>query len=114
MPNAQNGYLDVVLNLGVVGLGLTLVTLAAALWRAFRIALSASRYDPIAILPLLVVVFIAEMNLVEATFIAANDIFTLIYATTFAASGEMIRRRRRSDPPPPSEPQSGPAAETSP
>jgi O-antigen ligase len=112
VPNAQNGYLDVVLNLGIVGLGLTLALLAAAFWRALRVALGASRSDPLAILPLLIVVFTAEMNLVEATFIAANDIFTLIYATAFVVSGETIRRRRRSDPPPRDAPQLDPAAGT--
>ena len=113
VPNAQNGYLDVVLKLGVLGLALTLATLALAAWRALRLALSASSSHPMAMLPLLVVVFTAEMNLVEATFLAANDIFTLVYATTFVASGEMIRRRRRSDPPPRDAPLSGAAAGTS-
>jgi O-antigen ligase len=93
VPNAQNGYLDVVLNLGLVGLGLTLATLGLGLWRAIRLA-------PGTASPLLICVFILEMNLVEATLISAGDIFMLIYVTALVGSGEIIRTRRRSDPPP--------------
>jgi O-antigen ligase len=93
VPNAQNGYLDVVLNLGLVGLGLTLATLGLGLWRAIRLA-------PGTASPLLICVFILEMNLVEATLISANDIFMLIYVTALVGLGEIIRTRRRSDPPP--------------
>jgi O-antigen ligase len=93
VPNAQNGYLDVVLNLGLVGLGLTSATLGLGLWRATRLA-------PATASPLLICVFILEMNLVEATLISASDIFMLIYVTALVASGEIIRTRRRSDPPP--------------
>ncbi len=87
VPNAQNGYLDVVLNLGLVGLALALWSLATALRQAVRLARAG---DPMAGLPLLIVVFIVEMNGVEAALISANDIFVLIYAVAVVASGEML------------------------
>ncbi len=93
VPNAQNGYLDVVLNLGVVGLGLTLAALGLAFWRAARLALRPEA-EPFALAPLLIVTYIAEMNGVEAAFISANDIFVLISVTAMIASGEMLQDRR--------------------
>jgi len=112
VPNAQNGYLDVMLNLGLVGLGVTLGILALAFRRAFRLAMNPG--VPLAILPLLVAVFTAVMNMGEATFIAANDIFALIYVTALVASGEMLRPSPRTAPPPPDAPRSSPGAGKSP
>jgi O-antigen ligase len=97
VPNAQNGYLDVTLNLGLAGLALATAVLATAVWRAVRLALSRAPGGTTA--PLLIVIFIVEMNLVEAALISANDIFVLIFATAFAASGQIIKSRR--DPAPP-------------
>ena len=113
VPNAQNGYLDVVLNLGLLGLVLTLTILALALRRALALALADGADQPAAILPLLVVLFTAVMNIGEATFIAPNDIFPVIYTAAIVASGEMLRRSRRIGPPPPDARRSGPAAGTS-
>jgi exopolysaccharide production protein ExoQ len=84
VPNAQNGYLDVVLSLGLAGLAVALTALGLAFRRAVRLALAAEAFAP-----LLIVAFIAEMNVVEAALISANDIFVLIYATAAIASGEM-------------------------
>ena len=91
VPNAQNGYLDVVLNLGLVGLVMALLTMALGFWRAIRLAVQPQ--GPL--LPLLVMVFIAETNLVEAALISANDVFVLIYITALAASGEALRTPER-------------------
>jgi O-antigen ligase len=92
VPNAQNGYLDVVLNLGLVGLALALATMVIALRRALRLATSAQPRGPYTRAPLLIVVFIMELNGIEAALISANDIFVLIYAATVAATGEMTKR----------------------
>jgi exopolysaccharide production protein ExoQ len=94
VPNAQNGYLDVVLNLGLAGLGLALAALGLAVWRAVRLALEPN-ISGLAFAPLLIVVFIVEMNGVEAALISANDIFVLIYATATIASGKMLEDRLR-------------------
>ena len=114
VPNAQNGYLDVVLNLGLVGLAVTLAILSLALWRAVRLAIAATPGQGGEMLPLLVAAFTAVMNLGEATFIAANDIFALIYVTALVASDEMLRRSPRTDPPRPDAPRSSPGAGKSP
>jgi O-antigen ligase len=94
VPNAQDGYLDVVLNLGLVGLGLALTTLALSGRRAVRIARSPEA-GAFAFAPLLIVAFIVEMNGIEAALINANDIFVLIYMTAAVASGEMLATLRR-------------------
>jgi exopolysaccharide production protein ExoQ len=87
VPNAQNGYLDAVLNLGLAGLALAVAVLGTALVRALQLA---SGGGPLA--PLLVVVFITALNGLEAALISANDIFVLIYAATVAATAEMTGR----------------------
>ncbi len=87
VPNAQNGYLDVVLNLGLVGLAAALAVMVLTAWRAAKIAFRPGG----AILPLLVVIFIIETNAVEATLISANDIFMLISVTALIASGDILR-----------------------
>ena len=83
-----------VLNLGLVGLGLALTTLALSGRRAVRIARSPEA-GAFAFAPLLIVAFIVEMNGIEAALINANDIFVLIYMTAAVASGEMLATLRR-------------------
>ena len=94
VPNAQDGYLDVMLNLGIAGLALALWALALAASRAVRIA-SQPQAGVFAFAPLLIMALIVEMNGVEAALISANDIFVLIYATAAIASGEMLTDRGR-------------------
>jgi O-antigen ligase len=90
VPNAQNGYLEVVLNLGLAGLLLVLAALGVAAWRAATLALALrTPAEPLATLPFLIVVFIIEMNMIEATLISANDIFVLIYVTAFTALSQI-------------------------
>jgi len=109
VPNAQNGYLDALLNLGVVGLVLVAAGLALAAWRAVRLA----RADLPERTPLLVVLLIAAMNTIEAALVSPNDIFVLLYATTTAAAGEALRRPPRSDRSPADGAPAPPAAGTS-
>ena len=93
VPNAQNGYLDVLLNLGLVGLGLVLASMAVAVWRALRLAMDQGWRDGLRWAPLLIFVFIGELNLIEAATISANDIFVLIYVAAFVASGDVLSTR---------------------
>ncbi len=94
VPNAQNGYLDALLNLGGVGLALALAGLVVAGARAVRLACRTVEAE---VTPLLVVVLIGAMNVVEAALVSGNDLFVLIYATMAAAAGEALRRLPRSD-----------------
>ena len=89
VPNAQNGYLDTALNVGLVGLALVLAGLATGFGRALRLAWR----DPrgVAMAPLLVMLFIATMNAVEAALVSANDLFVLLYVASAAVSGQMLR-----------------------
>ena len=61
VPNAQDGYLDVMLNLGIAGLALALWALALAASRAVRIA-SQPQAGVFAFAPLLIMALIVEMN----------------------------------------------------
>jgi hypothetical protein len=48
---------------------------------------------PLVLTPLLIVVFIAELNVIEAALISANDIFVMIFASAFVASGDALVRQ---------------------
>jgi O-antigen ligase len=102
IPNAQNGYLDTLLNLGLIGLSIIMF----AMIRAFRTALNlATNMKPLAdaawqILPFLLMLFYFEVNTVEAWMIEPNNIMVIVFVMVIAAirsiqfEGEMGERRR--------------------
>ena len=75
---AHNGYLEIRLGMGQVGLLLLTAVLAVSLWRSFRYAWS--RDDMISLWPFALLVFAIVVNLSESLFIANEATWALVVA----------------------------------
>ena len=71
MPHAHNGYIDVLLELGVAGLTLLLAMLVAALWSAGDLW---DRRPWIAATWIAILVFVASHNLLESSWVRGADL----------------------------------------
>ena len=71
MPHAHNGYIDVLLELGVAGLTLLLAMLVAALWSAGDLS---DRRPWIAAGWIAILVFVASHNLLESSWVRGADL----------------------------------------
>ncbi len=76
-PNAHNGYLDLWLELGLVGVILFALSLLTNLRKAIVLALEGN--DTAVILPFLMFVFIALYNSTESAIMVRNSIFWVLY-----------------------------------
>jgi exopolysaccharide production protein ExoQ len=86
-PHAHNGYIDVALALGLVGLCLYLTAYFVAVRRAIgRIREDSSS---IAAWPLAYLVFIFLCQLTESSIVAANSIFWILYITAVCSVTEL-------------------------
>jgi exopolysaccharide production protein ExoQ len=77
VPHAHNGFLEVWLGLGIIGLALVVI----GLWRNFRFAVRAARNhrEVDQAWPLLLVVFTVFYNLTETSLLAVNSILWMAY-----------------------------------
>jgi len=78
-PHAHNGYIDIALALGLVGLFLYLTAYFVAVRRAIKRI--RENYDLEAIWPLAYLVFIFLCQLTESSIVAGNSIFWVLYVT---------------------------------
>ena len=86
-PHAHNGFLDLWLELGVLGVALFLVGFAVYTGRAVR--LLQRTHEPEAIWPLLFLGFMLLSNLTESSILRANTIFWILYvAVAYRVSSE--------------------------
>jgi O-antigen ligase len=76
-PNAHNGFIDLWADLGLVGLGLFLVSLAATLIRALRLAHQHVSADDM--FPLLFLYFLVLSNLTESGLVTHNSLLWMWY-----------------------------------
>jgi exopolysaccharide production protein ExoQ len=90
VSNAHNGYLEVFLNSGLVGLGLVVATLAFSIWRLRR---HPPEDMPGAVLRLSLLVIVALYNWTESTFRGVSNIWLVF----FLASMEVRNARTRSE-----------------
>jgi O-antigen ligase len=84
--NAHNGYYDLLLGTGRIGLGLMLVFLAVLAWRAFRYAWT--RTDVLSLWPLALVAFVVVVNFSESLFVSGEA----LWALTVAAAVTVVAR----------------------
>jgi O-antigen ligase len=78
VPHSHNGYLDVLVQLGAVGLGLFFVGYAVFFWHALRCA-RASR-TVMGLFPLLYLSFMLLTNCTEGTILRDESVFWVLYA----------------------------------
>jgi O-antigen ligase len=81
---AHNGYYDIMLGLGRIGLVVFVLFLGIAAWRAFRHAWR--RTDLLSFWPFSLIVFAVIVNFSESTFVAVETLFVLVVATTVATT----------------------------
>lgn len=78
-PNAHNGFLDMALGIGVVGLGIFLLGLLRNVRLGFRIARESGRIEDA--WPLFFLALCMIYDLSESTLFVGNSVFWLLYAT---------------------------------
>ena len=86
-PHAHNGFIDLTLDLGLVGLAIFVAGLATALFAAVSRARSARTTSAVA--PLVVLAFVAMYNLTESSVLRHNTLYLVLYAagTSMARGG---------------------------
>jgi exopolysaccharide production protein ExoQ len=77
VPNAHNGFLEVWLGIGVIGLAILAIGLVQNLSSALRIARSSEDIDQS--WPLIMLVFTVLYNLTESSFLAVNSLMWMAY-----------------------------------
>ena len=75
---AHNGYFEILLGVGRVGLLLLVCFLAVSLWRAFRYAWQ--RQDVMSLWPFALIVFAVVVNFSESLFISSEALWALVVA----------------------------------
>ncbi len=79
-PNSHNGYLDLLVDLGVVGLLVYLVGYIGASWKAMKQYRRQS--NEANMWPLMYLAFVFLVNMTESTILRQNSIFWALYVTT--------------------------------
>ncbi len=80
-PNGHNGYLDLCLELGLVGLSIYLIGLITTFSRGLAYIRQVKTYE--GFWPVIYLTFIVLANFTESTLIIQNDFFFVIQATIF-------------------------------
>jgi len=88
-PDAHNGWLDVLLALGAVGLGLFTVVLVLGFVRSVRYLRTHS--TSIGQWPLMFFAFLVLTNLTESSFLVRNDIFWVVQVALTVRLGIALR-----------------------
>jgi len=83
-PHSHNGFIDVALDLGLVGLAIFTIGYLVNLRRAFK-------FSSISIYPFVTAVFILFYNISESSFLVPNSFFWIIYV---AMLGYMLNRHK--------------------
>jgi exopolysaccharide production protein ExoQ len=78
-PHAHNGYIDLTLSIGLVGLVTYLTTVASGFWRATQYLLAGD--DPYRRWPLSCLIFISAYQISETTIMSGNTFLWLVFAS---------------------------------
>jgi exopolysaccharide production protein ExoQ len=87
-PHAHNGYLDVLLSMGIVGLAVFMVGFVINVWRASRLARIDSIYA--AKWPLFILLFFAIVNLGESYILRLMSFFWIPYVVIYVSSALLL------------------------
>jgi exopolysaccharide production protein ExoQ len=79
VPGAHNGFLEIWLDLGLLGLTLFLVGFARHVWKAVQCFLREDRWE--GAWPILFLIFLFFVNLAQSAFLSPNSLFWILYAT---------------------------------
>jgi O-antigen ligase len=82
--SAHNGYYEIILGVGYIGLVLFIGFLAVGVWRAFHKAWT--RTDPESLWPLALIIFAVVVNFSESLFISSEAVLALTVAAVVAAT----------------------------
>ncbi|GEM_PF-1702732 len=93
-PNAHDGFLDLMLDLGVVGLLIFVPIVLAALRRAYALALRAKTLD--AAFPLIFLAFFLVSNITESFLVAYNSLSWALFVTLSLQLSLWWQAERRS------------------
>jgi O-antigen ligase len=96
---AHNGYYEILLGVGYVGLALFVGFLAFAVWRAFRYAWF--RRDVESLWPLAFLVFAGVVNFSESLFVSGETLFVLTVAAAVAVAKATSSHAAADAPPAP-------------
>lgn len=89
LTSAHNGYLELLIYFGFVGLAIAMLVLAWLLWGAIRlVVIGPSSLSIQSTFPVVVVVFALAHNVVESSFVVPNSLVTLLLAV---AAGMLAR-----------------------
>ena len=95
-PHAHNGFLELWLEIGLVGLGIFAAGCGYYFWRSLRFLLNDGR--PEAAWPFLFLVFTFIVNLTGVTFLYRNSIWMVLYAAVASSAISLRLTEDRPDP----------------
>ncbi len=94
-PYGHNGFLDLMAELGVVGLAILIMSLTTAYLRGVRLLLITRSVE--GVWPLMCLTFLVLYNLSEGSLLATNSIFWILYVSTiFSTTVEYELARKNS------------------
>ncbi|MGB3652857.1 MAG: O-antigen ligase family protein [Rivularia sp. (in: cyanobacteria)] len=88
-PHAHNGYIDLALDVGLVGLSLFLISLSIAYIRSLKLAYNAPSSEYI--WPLGFLLFLSLNNLSESYLLRLANVYWVLYVTTALSVGKEVR-----------------------
>ncbi|MEM9922293.1 MAG: O-antigen ligase family protein [Cyanobacteria bacterium P01_D01_bin.50] len=88
-PHAHNGYIDLALDVGLVGLSLFLISLTIAFFRSFKLAYNTDKSEYV--WPLGFLLFLSLNNMSESYLLRLANVYWVLYVSTALSVGREIR-----------------------
>jgi O-antigen ligase len=92
--HAHNGYLDTLMELGLVGLALVLIMAAVTAWHGFKWLRIHRTME--GMWPLAIITFILGYNLAEASFLRQNSFTWVVFVATAFGLSKQLKLHERS------------------
>jgi len=88
-PHAHNGYIDLALDVGLVGLSLFLISLTITYFRSLKLAYNSQNTENI--WPLAFLLFLSLNNMSESYLLRLANVYWVLYMTTALSVGKEIK-----------------------
>ncbi len=88
-PHAHNGYIDLALDVGLIGLSLFLISLTIAYIRSLKLAYNSQNSENV--WPLAFLLFLSLNNMSESYLLRLANVYWVLYMTTALSLGKEIR-----------------------